>query len=251
VRTVTGVTDRGGVSRPKSRRKGTVTVIRPGSRGATTVKFRLDHAGPLVYTLEELAPVCRTLATFHGRGERGVNKVRFQARIGTRPVAPGTYRLVARRPGGAVVMAKTLVVVRRARPTAEELRRASRADTCGSGTQVVAEGGSLGKGGAPAGSGKKTHARRAARTAAPAERPHGDRGGVLGVTKSLSPTPRKLPFLVLALVGLAILLLALGALPRSVVPVAAAGALVARRRLELATAGIATLVASVIAYLIA
>jgi hypothetical protein len=73
---------------------------------------------------------------------------------------------------------------------------------------------------------------------------------VLGVSTSLSPTPKKLPFLVLALVGLAIILLALGALPRAALPVAT-GAVVARRRLEIAAAGMATLVASVIAYLIA
>jgi hypothetical protein len=91
------------------------------------------------------------------------------------------------------------------------------------------------------------------RSAAPATPPAADRssGGVLGVSTSLSPTPKKLPFLVLALVGLAILLFGVGALPRSLVPVAAAGAVVARRRLEIAATGVATLVASVIAYLLA
>ena len=43
----------------------------------------------------------------------------------------------------------------------------------------------------------------------------------------------------------------IGALPRSAVPVAAAGALIARRRLEIAVAGIGTFVAAVVAYLLA
>jgi hypothetical protein len=218
------------------------------------VTFRLRHSGPLVFTLAEVAPVCRRLASFHARGERGVNRIRFQARVGNRTVEPGTYELVARRPGGGIVLVRKLVIVRGGTPTARQLATARKANTCVStGSQAVSEAGSTVTGGAPAaGGGKTSESGGTSRVAAPPSSPRATpSGGVLGEHMTLSPNPKKLPFLVLALVGLAILLLALGALPRSAIPVGAAGALVARRRLELASAGVAVLVASLIAYLIA
>ncbi|MGZ4256478.1 MAG: hypothetical protein ACXVRE_01790 [Gaiellaceae bacterium] len=97
----------------------------------------------------------------------------------------------------------------------------------------------------------KTHARRPAQARADfrppsASLPH----GVLA-PESLVPTARKLPFLVLALVGIAILLLALGVLPASAAPHPAAAELLAERRLAVALGGLATLVAAVAAYLLA
>src|SRR5207302_10178766 len=89
-----------------------VSLTGPSRRRTTTVAFRLAHAGPLVFTLEELWPSCRRLSTFHARGRRGVNHIHFKARIGSKRVAPGTYRLVARRPSGRLVMQAKLVIVR-------------------------------------------------------------------------------------------------------------------------------------------
>jgi hypothetical protein len=231
-----------------------VSITGPALRRRTTIVFRLARPGPLVFTLEELSPACRKLASFRGRGQRGVNRISFHARVGKRPVAPGTYRIVARRPGGRIVMQRKLVIVRGGKPSRRQLAAARRANVCSSSAKVATELGPLSDGSAPTGgndsvspeTGSASH-----RSALPAT-PSADQssGGVLGVSTSLSPTPKKLPFLVLALVGLAIILLALGALPRAALPVAT-GAVVARRRLEIAAAGMATLVASVIAYLIA
>jgi hypothetical protein len=67
----------------------------------------------------------------------------------------------------------------------------------------------------------------------------------------LVPTIRKLPFLALGLVGLAIVLLALGALPAGVAPHPVFAELLVDRRLELALGGLLTLVASIAAYLLA
>jgi hypothetical protein len=64
------------------------------------------------------------------------------------------------------------------------------------------------------------------------------------------PSVRKLPFLVLALVGLAIVLLALGAIPARVAPHPAAAELLVHRRTELALGGLATLLAAIAAYLL-
>jgi hypothetical protein len=61
---------------------------------------------------------------------------------------------------------------------------------------------------------------------------------------------RKLPFAALGFVSLAILLLALGAVPASAVPHPAAASLLASRRAEAAIGGLALLAASIAAYLL-
>jgi len=73
--------------------------------------------------------------------------------------------------------------------------------------------------------------------------------GILS-TESLLPTAQKLPFLAVALVGLAILLLALGALPAGVVPSPAFAETLVERRALIAFGGLATLVAAIAAYLL-
>jgi hypothetical protein len=61
---------------------------------------------------------------------------------------------------------------------------------------------------------------------------------------------RKLPFLALGLVALAIVFLALGALPASVVPHPLAAFVLADRRREVACGGLAMLAAAIAAYLL-
>ena len=233
-----------------------VSLSGPPRHRSTTVAFRLKRPGRLVFTLEELWPACRKLATFPGNGRRGVNRVHFRPRVGKRSLRPGTYRLIAKRPNGRIVLRVKLVIVRGGKPTARRLAAARQANACAaaaslasasSGRGTTSGGGTPGQTGAPNPSGGGSH------LAAPPEQPHANppAGGVLGSSVSLSPSPKKIPFLVLALVGLAMLLLGIGALPRSAVPVAAAGALIARRRLEIAVAGIGTFVAAVVAYLLA
>jgi hypothetical protein len=67
---------------------------------------------------------------------------------------------------------------------------------------------------------------------------------------TLVPTVQKLPFLALSLVALAIVLLALGALPAAAAPHPVASRLLADHRAELALGGLATLAASIAAYLL-
>lgn len=73
--------------------------------------------------------------------------------------------------------------------------------------------------------------------------------GILS-TGSLLPTAQKLPFLAIALVGLAILLLALGALPVGLVANPAFAEALVERRLIFAFGGLATLAAAIAAYLL-
>ena len=72
--------------------------------------------------------------------------------------------------------------------------------------------------------------------------------GILS-TGALVPTARKLPFLALALAGLAILLLGLGTLPASLAPHPALAEALVERRFAIALGGLATLAAAVFAYL--
>ena len=67
---------------------------------------------------------------------------------------------------------------------------------------------------------------------------------------ALVPTTRRLPFLVLALVGMAILLLALGLLPARAAPHPLAGERLAERRLAVALGGLATLLGAIVAYIL-
>jgi hypothetical protein len=73
--------------------------------------------------------------------------------------------------------------------------------------------------------------------------------GILS-TESLLPTAKKVPFLALALVGLAILLLALGALPAGIVPNPAFAEALVERRDVIALGGLATLLAAIAAYIL-
>jgi hypothetical protein len=61
---------------------------------------------------------------------------------------------------------------------------------------------------------------------------------------------RKLPFLALGLVGLAILLLALGVVPATAAPHPVAAQLLAERRREVALGGLLLLAAALAAYLL-
>jgi hypothetical protein len=73
--------------------------------------------------------------------------------------------------------------------------------------------------------------------------------GILS-TESLLPTAQKLPFLAIALVGLAILLLAVGALPAGLVPNPALAEALVERRVIFAVGGLTTLAAAIAAYLV-
>jgi len=90
-----------------------------------------------------------------------------------------------------------------------------------------------------------TKTRPPARAAVAPPLPHGLLAGA-----TFAPSVRKLPFVALGLVSLAIALLALGALPASVVPHPAGASLVATRRIELAIGGLTLLAASIAAYLL-
>jgi hypothetical protein len=93
-------------------------------------------------------------------------------------------------------------------------------------------------------------AKRTERTAAAYKAPQASLPAGILSTESLVPTAKKLPFLAVALVGLAILLLAAGALPAGLVPSPAFAEALVERRALIAFGGFATLVAAIAAYLL-
>jgi hypothetical protein len=92
--------------------------------------------------------------------------------------------------------------------------------------------------------------KRTERTAAAQEAPKAALPSGILSTDSLVPSAQKLPFLAIALVGLAILLLALGALPAGLVPNPAFAEALVQRRVIFAFGGLATLGAAVAAYIL-
>jgi hypothetical protein len=104
----------------------------PNRHRRATLIFVLRQPALVEFVVLEMAPNCRRVGRFRVRGHRGVNHVRVPARIGRQPLAPGTYRVVARAiPGGRTVGRARLVVVDRA--SRGEIRAARRADSCSMG----------------------------------------------------------------------------------------------------------------------
>jgi hypothetical protein len=112
-------------------------VSRRGSHRRTTLLFTLRKPAFVEFLVLQVAPDCRPVGRFRVRGHRGVNRVRIPARIGRKPLAPGTYKVVARAiPGGRTVGRTRLVVVDRA--NRGQIRAARNANSCGPTSSVGA-----------------------------------------------------------------------------------------------------------------
>jgi hypothetical protein len=106
-------------------------VVRPGRpNGGTTLVFTLRQGTVVRFTVVRVYPSCERVGSFTVRGRAGVNRVRFGGRLGRRPLAPGTYRLVAQARGRERAAATVTIVVPRGRTSPSELRRARSANSC-------------------------------------------------------------------------------------------------------------------------
>lgn len=107
------------------------SVVRPGRRnGGTTLVFSLREGTVVRFTVVRVYPSCERVGSFSVRAHAGVNRVRFRGRLGRRPLAEGTYRLVAQARGRETAAATVTIVVARGDTSARELRRARRANAC-------------------------------------------------------------------------------------------------------------------------
>jgi hypothetical protein len=208
-------------------------------KGSVTFTFRLRAQGRVVFVLRRLG--CAVTRKFAVRGHSGLNRIRFRGRVHGRPLPAGTYRVRAWSHGKTVL--RTKLVVRGSVTFCFAAGGASSDDLLGIASVL---------GGSPKqpGHGRRDeNATSGGPSASPA--PTHDSGGVLGaqVSKVIPGSGETQLALLIVLLG-AILLLAVGAVPRSVVPHPGAAAFVARRRAIFTAGGLAALGAFLISYFI-
>jgi hypothetical protein len=214
----------------------------------TILSFVLRRPMLVEFVVFQISPECRRLGRFRVQGRRGLNRVRFRGRIGRRVLGPGTDRIKARTVSGRRALAeKRLVVV--SRVNKEEIAAARGADACATGRGGNTR--SLGAtGGSANGAGTSHHATGGAvngKTSKPRpSRSH----GVLGTrfTRNAVDAIKSIPLWLYVLLGLAIALLAVAALPLRVAPNGRTAGILAHRRGLIALTGAAALVAVTVSY---
>jgi hypothetical protein len=232
-----------------------VQTSRPASHGnesGVSVSFRLDRSGRVRFVVTKLGLVCRVVGSFVVYGRAGANSVPIRASVGHRRLGAGTYRILARSETQALFAIR--IVVAGGRIVARELVQPEPAESCGGPLRAI---------GLPAPAANRllsafalgTNAKPpgAAPTAAAGSQPAAPRHQALGAQFARSIVGGGIDLtraLLLGAAGLALLLLAAATLPDQFVPLTALGIVLLRRRVELAFAGVATLLAAVLAYLV-
>ena len=201
-----------------------------------------------MFTVNQVAPVCRGVGRFSVAGHAGLNRVRFSGRVQGKPLEAGTYRLSARTHAGRLVRRVTLVVVDGPAPTRAELAAARSANVCGASSDTTSP--TLGSTTAPGltAFAKAEGVQQEASASGTSEGSNAHSGAVLGAT--VEKAARAVQPLLLALLGLSILLLGVASLPRAAVPEPRVNELLAQHRLEIASLGAAALVAVAVAFLL-
>jgi hypothetical protein len=200
----------------------------------------------------QIAPLCRTVGRIVIRGHAGRNVVRFRGRVGGRILVPGTYRITPRLRTGVELRSLLLVVVAGRAPTPGEVASARATDACAAWNAS----GSAGFAAWISGPIAPTLPARSVETkldaGATASRTDLSRlGGILGAGFAQTlQDPTSVSPVLLILLAIAICLLGLAALPRSVVASPALAEQLTHRRLELALAGPTTLLMVVLTYMI-
>jgi hypothetical protein len=217
----------------------------PKKRRQTVLVFALGKAALVEFVVIQVAPDCRRVGQFRVVGQPGVNRVRFRGRIGRRTLAPGTYQITARAlPRGRALVDTTLVVV--AHPDRDEISSGRRADTCGSNPpgQSTSSTASASTPAKPTAATPPTTQDRAEERVTPTR----DRG-VLGArfTRAVDAV-KSIPLWLFALLGLAIAILAVAALPMKATPSRRAALALAHHRGAFALSGAAVLFAVTVAY---
>jgi hypothetical protein len=235
-----------------------IAVHGPKSRRTTTLKFKLGRKAAVEFTVLQVSPVCRVVGRFRVQGHAGLNRVKFNGRVHGAQLGAGTYRISARARGSGTVLRVTVVIVDARAPSQAELALARRSNVCRSAGVLGASSTRGSFAGAAGGGG---HANQAPSTIVRHQRASGgespdevapsgtDHGRPVAEALSSAADKASNP-VVIALFGLAVLILGLAALPRSVVPDPRVTALVVSHRLELAVAGTAALGAAVVAMLL-
>jgi hypothetical protein len=191
------------------------------------------------------------VASFKIRAHAGVNRIRFKGRVHGRKLGPGVYRLRGRA-GAKTVLRKTLVVGNGIVFTCSGANPLRTIVTFFSGGSDGS--GAFGSTSLAGGTGKSGHESGSAISSKVTKKPNAPapkRAGLLGARASkVLPGDGGTQLALLLILGAAIVLLALGAVPREAVPHRAAAAFIAERRALIAGGGLAALGAFLISYLI-
>jgi hypothetical protein len=199
--------------------------------------FRVASSGRVAIRLRQIAPVCRNAGRLLVPARNGVNRFRFTGRVSGRPLRNGTY--VATTPSGTVRFA-----IVDGKPTRSARRLTP--GVCDSGVLVA----TTAVAGAPS---AISLGRTAAAPTANTDRGTTDEPGpvprVLGTafTEAAEAAASLHPAFYL-LLGLAMVALALATVPARVVPVASAGAVLARNRAAVTLAGTLCLLLVIVVY---
>jgi hypothetical protein len=191
-----------------------------------------------VLTVNQVAPVCAGIGHFTVRGRAGLNRIRLGGAVHGRPLTAGTYHISIRTAGGHLARRVTLVVVDGAAPSRDELRTLQSANTCSSGGATTTTSSSSMP---PTSQANGPDAPVSQQGSAQAVVPPPSLHGILG--SSIAKTARAVRPLLVALLGLAIVLLGVASLPRAAVPGPRVHDLLARHRVEVAGLGVAALLA--------
>jgi hypothetical protein len=215
-------------------------------RRTTTLTFVLANGAWVTFTVKQLSPECRAIGHFTVRGHRGLNRVRFDGRVGGRQLGPGTYRITARTRTGRLVQRVIVVIVSGSAPTKAELADArasnvcsSQVDSIGSATTGASNGLAEGTLGAAVGT---------ARPSSSAPKGSNSHSGVLA--SAIEKTARALEPALVALLAAAIVLLGLASLPRMAFVEPRFGDALVRHRTEIASLGAVALLAVIVAFLL-
>ena len=206
--------------------------------------FRLGRAAPVEFMVVQVAPDCRHIGRFRVAGHPGVNRVRFRGHIGGRALDPGTYRIKARTlPRGRAVVDTRFVVVER--PERRVIVASQGADACGS--RQGSQSSALPFSGFTPGTPKAAAA--PARVKAVNHKRPSRAHGVLGARFAQDAVGafKTIPSLLFVLLGVAIGLLAVAALPMRLAPTQRAAMTLALHRGAVALAGTSLLIAVLVA----
>lgn len=235
--------------------RSTRPTVRPEDKnGATTIVFRLASRTVVRFTVIRVHPTCARVGSFRVRGHAGVNRVKWRGRVNGRPLAEGTYRLLLRARGAARDAAALNLVVVHGKPlNVRELREARNANVCGTMSTVDGEAAETALGAAETAPTDGTGTPSSLVENAPIA----EAGGTIGrgakalgarFTKVVEDQESVNP-LVWAALALSILLLAIAAVPAEWL-LGTRGEELAYMRFDVALAGMATLGAAFLIYLI-
>ena len=225
----------------------------PKKNRVTMLTFRLKHRARILFTVVQVSPVCRTAGSFSVVGHHGVNRVRFNGKLHGHLLRPGTYRIEARTRDRQAVLHVVVVVVASGAPSATELAAALHSDACAlRAARESISARSYTSAGVLAANATRSDDSQLANSdtegaaqtfPGPDSRPSAMGPPVVVSSKLTNPAA-------LVLMGLAVLLLGVAALPTTAVSDPRLNEALAHHRTELALAGAFVLAAGTVALLL-